>query len=263
MSPSRSTPAEARASSASVRPARTRRSWKLRCGGSPAWRSSVATVMEKAVGSSHEQLTESDLDDRGFTGIGRALARLHAAMETLLGADTGLSAWYEHASCFCLADPESSGAGSFIDAYRKYFEICRSFGESGSGWGVIHGDLHFDNLIVDQAGGEATFCDFDDCCRGWRAMDLALLAFDLGVILDCRDRPAAVAHRRDLIIAGYREEGESHDAELAMLPPFLKLLEVSLYLQFREQKDRAAPESWLGRFFVGREERILEDVPYL
>jgi Ser/Thr protein kinase RdoA (MazF antagonist) len=226
-------------------------------------RSSVATVMEKATGASHERLTESDLGDRGFTGIGRALARLHAAMETLLEADSGLPVWHEHASCFRLADPDGSGAGPLLDAYRKYFGICRSFGEGGPGWGIIHGDLHFDNLIVDPAGRGATFCDFDDCCRGWRAMDLAMLAFDLGVILDCRDRPAAVAHRRDVIVAGYREEGAIREAELAMLPPFLKLLEVSLYLQFRQHLEGAAPESWLGRFFVGREERILEDVPYL
>ncbi len=159
-------------------------------------RAVVATLMEKAIGSSHERLSETNLADRGFTEIGRALARLHAAMDALFGADAGLPPWFAHVSCFCLADPEGSGGGPALDVYRKYFKICRAFGESGPGWGAIHGDLHFDNLIVDQAGGQVTFCDFDDCCRGWSAIDLALLVFDLGVILDCRDRLTAVAHRQ-------------------------------------------------------------------
>ena len=226
-------------------------------------RAAVATAFEREPGTSFVRLSESSLDQSDYAEIGRSLARLHAASDQLSGCDAEIPPWFEQESCFCTSAPARPVGTAILDMYRKSFGICKSFGEGGPGWGVIHGDLHFDNLIFDRAAGRVVFCDFDDCCRGWRAMDLALLVFDLGVILDCVDRSAGVAARRDLIIAGYREGGVLAEAEASMLPHFMKLLEVSLYLQYGGHPERSDPESWLGRFLTEREERILTDAPYL
>jgi hypothetical protein len=44
---------------------------------------------------------------------------MHSAMEGLFGSDAALAPWFEHESCFCLADPERSADGPLLDIYRQ------------------------------------------------------------------------------------------------------------------------------------------------
>lgn len=70
-------------------------------------------------------------------------------------------------------------------------------------YGIIHGDLHLSNMIIDHTKGAVTFCDLDDCCREFFAIDLAMIVFDLGVILQCDGRAKVLAHLAEKIVDGY------------------------------------------------------------
>jgi len=71
-------------------------------------------------------------------------------------------------------------------------------GEPGT-WGLIHGDLHRDNILVDATA--IGFIDFDDCGYGSFTMDLAALleSFERRIARDALDRERL----RSAILEGY------------------------------------------------------------
>jgi Ser/Thr protein kinase RdoA (MazF antagonist) len=136
--------------------------------------------------------------------LGRFAARLHTTpfapppnfvrkhwdLHTLLGGDPGIDREG-------IKSHLRPGDGRVIAAVRARLE--QSFGELGEGretWGLIHADLHPDNLLFQ--GEKVGAIDFDDC--GW-----GCFLYDLAVILSAlRGRPAYGALRQALL-QGYRQ----------------------------------------------------------
>jgi Ser/Thr protein kinase RdoA (MazF antagonist) len=65
--------------------------------------------------------------------------------------------------------------------------------------GLVHGDVHARNVLL-QPSGRLALLDFDDACSHWRAYDLAVALNDS---FDDLQAPAARVARRHLV-AGYR-----------------------------------------------------------
>lgn len=115
-------------------------------------------------------------------------------------------------------DPDPHGV--FGDAERARLDGCRAevarrltaIGTHRSSYGLIHGDLSFENVLVD--GGVPNVIDFDDCGAGWFLHDLAVALYPYEA------EPGFGAAREDLA-RGYRRHGTLSDEMLAELPMFL------------------------------------------
>ena len=59
-----------------------------------------------------------------------------------------------------------------LQPLEAYIDRINSIGTDGDKFGVIHSDMHLDN--VHFRGDELTIFDFDHCAYGWRAYDLAI-----------------------------------------------------------------------------------------
>lgn len=136
--------------------------------------------------------------------VGRFTARLHRApfvpppgfarkswdLHTLLGGDLGIDRQG-------IETHLGPGERRVIAAVRA--RLARTFTALGRGpetWGLIHADLHPDNLLFE--GGGVGAIDFDDC--GW-----GCFLYDLAVTLsELRGRPTYAALRRALL-HGYRQ----------------------------------------------------------
>ena len=64
-------------------------------------------------------------------------------------------------------------------------------------------------------------------------------------------------------LAGYRSENALLEDWLAQIPRFLKLKEICVYAPLIGHPDISLPDTWVGRFMNGREERITNDLAYV
>ena len=246
----------------------------------------LATVTRQAKGTTHELLFPDSVPDRLFTEIGKKLAILHDRSADLPVADFAFSGWQDGENCFNAFNHQSFSDQRIVRKYLAYRDACLAYHESDHpahresdavrakadrSFGIIHGDLHFSNIILDPNDCKVTFCDFDDACLGPHLMDLAMILFDLGVILQSDNKSHDLSKNVSRIIDAYNQETTRDAVSLSEIHDFIKLLECSLYIQYYDDFQRsqvanpqlASPTGWLELFFNGRKERILEDQPFL
>jgi len=82
--------------------------------------------------------------------------------------------FYEYA-----AGPELDVCREAMETMVQEFKVCDAFIEAGLRKGlpeqVIHGDLHYDNVLCDEGTGEVTgLLDFEFCGNDWRAIEVAV-----------------------------------------------------------------------------------------
>ncbi|MDJ0868715.1 MAG: phosphotransferase [Myxococcota bacterium] len=91
-------------------------------------------------------------------------------------------------------------------------ERLQAFGAGPDRWGLLHGDLLPENLLV--GAGAPRLIDFDDCGEGWYVFELATGLF-----------PIQTQENFDAIcrayVEGYRAVRALPDAQLALLPTLL------------------------------------------
>jgi len=231
-------------------------------------RERLATALVRAAGVTHDRLRTDSVDGSLFEAVGSSLAALHGASLRLGDAAAALPAWEIEDNCFNLVDPEPYAAAypDVMAVYQERRAACLGLPRTPGTYGLIHADIHFDNIVVAPGGG-IRFCDFDDLCRGWFAMDLAMVVFDLAVVLEGPDRDAALAHHIAATLEAYNRgaaaAGGPDRLDLDALRPFIALLEAAVYLQCAEFMDGAGEGTWVQRFCDGRGERILSGRDYL
>ena len=73
-----------------------------------------------------------------------------------------------------LAEVRRLGLWTSPPLVDRLLESARRLGEAASSEAIIHGDLHFRQLLVDGAGALTGVIDWIDVCRGPRCVDLQL-----------------------------------------------------------------------------------------
>jgi len=97
-------------------------------------------------------------------------------------------------------------------------------------YGLMHADFNDGNFTLDYDNGDITAFDFDDCCRGWFAYELAC-AWEGGVGRtmfepDAGKRRAYMERYFEQVVAGYESENTLPAGWMDLLPTFLKTVEM-------------------------------------
>jgi Ser/Thr protein kinase RdoA (MazF antagonist) len=98
------------------------------------------------------------------------------------------------------------------EARRTVRTRIDAFGTTPDRYGLLHGDLLPDNILVDEAGPK--LIDFDDCGDGWYVFELATGLFPL---LGTPGFEVA----RDAYLLGYRKVRDLPEEQLELLSTFL------------------------------------------
>jgi Ser/Thr protein kinase RdoA (MazF antagonist) len=93
-------------------------------------------------------------------------------------------------------------------------DMLDDYGQGVSNFGLIHADLHCENILV--TGDSIAPIDFDDAGFGWHMYDLAVILFAE------RDRPQFEAFK-DAVLDGYQALRPLSKTDLRMLPLFILL----------------------------------------
>lgn len=216
----------------------------------------LACAFEKAPGILAEELPNSDWNEHRFTLLGGAVGRMHACLREYTPPSPELARpdWDQLGNCF---HPTEEPQGDLLRQRRaEALAAVQALPRSPDGYGLIHTDLHGGNLLFDLASERITLLDFDDCARGWYAMDIAMSLHDFCVLSDERDKDRFAARFLLAFLRGYLSQHSLDPVWVERLPFFLKLLETGLYCQVAPFYNPLEPNSWVGRFMDQRQERI-------
>jgi Ser/Thr protein kinase RdoA (MazF antagonist) len=123
---------------------------------------------------------------------------------------------------------DSATVARALDVVRT---TTRELARNQDGFGLIHGDLHHENVLF--RGGEVCAIDFDDCGWGFHLYDLAVTLWEL------EDRPR-YEELRDALLEAYAERRplpRDHDTHLRALSLLRRL---QLLLWILESREHAA-----------------------
>ncbi len=222
------------------------------------------TATRKSPGLTHDHLYKDTLSEQAFRSIGNALAIFHKNSQKIGYADWDFPELLDADNCFNVWHYDERIDKRIIGKYEKQRESYAEHLPSQEDYGVIHGDIHFDNIIVDTTSNAVTFCDFDDICRGLYVTDLAMILFDLAIIMRCENKAGVVRNLAEIVVNSYSDSRKVDRISLSEMEGFLKLLELSLFIQYYGLYKNSDPlDGWLKLFYEGREERILCDTPLL
>ncbi|MCU0521940.1 MAG: phosphotransferase [Anaerolineae bacterium] len=143
-------------------------------------------------------------------------------------------------------------------------EELRSLPRTPDGYGMIHADFNDGNFTVDPASGDLTVFDFDDCCYGWFVYELAS-AWESGVgwVLsrNLSDRRAFMERYFGQVLDAYRRETLLPDRWLALLPLFLRVVQMQELVYYLQYLD--GPDEDIRAGLAYKIRCVVDDIPYL
>ena len=102
-------------------------------------------------------------------------------------------------------------------------DVMTHLGEGAGDFGLIHADLHLDNVLFWR--GEVRVIDFDDCGFGYWLYDIAVALWELRYRDDYEDF-------RSALIEGYTQHRPLPPGQLEHLDDFIAAREVAIGLWF-------------------------------
>jgi amicoumacin kinase len=225
------------------------------------------TAFEKVEGTLAENIPPGQWDDVLFRSIGQATGKMHMVSTSYHPARANLTRpqWYESYEVREATDKLALSSDPARDRLTSLIDELHRLPTSPIDFGLIHGDLHFANFII-QPDGRMTLIDFDDCAHGWFAMDIAMALFDVLVLYNASSEEESQHFAQRFLasyLAGYRLENDLSSFCQQQIPNFLKLKELCIYATLIDHPDIVKPGSWVGNFMRGRARRIADGIPYV
>ncbi|HVZ39860.1 MAG TPA: phosphotransferase [Candidatus Kapabacteria bacterium] len=170
-------------------------------------------------------LRDSNLWGEDFVRAwGHALGAMHAASRRFGLAAGGRWEWDREVFFAKARTLIPSGETDVLEELEELMAQTRRLARTPDNFGMVHGDVAPQNFRYDPALGITMF-DFGNCCYHWYASDVAV---SLSVL---RMRPLEERNRhRSWLLAGYLGARPAAEPELRMVPHFLRLRILYVYL---------------------------------
>lgn len=145
-------------------------------------------------------------------------------LEGLLGETPLWGRFWEHANL------SGSERALLLRGRKNARTVLEEYGESPENFGLIHADLHPENIVYN--GGELALIDFDDSAYGWHMYDIA------SVLIEYRLAPDFAA-LREALLEGYLEHRRLAMRDVEMLPAFLLIRGMALIGWYHQRPEHA------------------------
>ncbi len=219
----------------------------------------TVVVFEKAPG---RLATKDDWNDALFTNWGRMLGQMHALTKSYQPSDPSFKrpAWHEDSDLNGVRHIPTSQV-AVIEKHRQMMAYFKSLPTNIDSYGLVHEDMHHGNFFVDK--DRITVFDFDDCQYHWFAADISIPLFY--VMRNKRLNKGTPEFARSFmgcLLEGYSRENNFDKSWLDLMPRFLKLREMILYIIIHYEQAHKTDE-WCREFMDGRQNRIENDIPVI
>ena len=153
----------------------------------------------------------------------------------------------------------ASSQKAILDRFYKLLDYMRGLPQDHDSYGIIHGDLHYSNFLVDH--GKLTAIDFDDCRYEWFASEIAAILFYLIIDREQEERRGVALEFLHSFLAGYKMEKDIDKYWLGQFPVFLKWREIGQYISIHRTCDLNNLNNWCRKFMKNRRQLIEENIP--
>lgn len=200
--------------------------------------------------------------DEYIIQLGTIIARMHEATKSyqpVSNARTRMT-WYDEIISY--SAKYLSPTEPIIDSrFHEIIERINQIPKHPENYGLIHYDLHRGNLFFDQ--GQIRVLDFDDCVYHYFVTDLAIALF-YAVPFDLSDEQRDQSAKRfiQLLMKGYEQIRPLTEEETKLIPLFLKLREIDLYLLLKRSYGEGPYDAWSASYLQNRKERIEQNIPF-
>ncbi|GBF75379.1 hypothetical protein PA598K_03782 [Paenibacillus sp. 598K] len=176
-------------------------------------------------------LPRSRWDASVFGALGRQIGRMHRVSQGYIASGTTgqIGHWHE--------SPEYDFGSAIPAEETRIHDIAievmakvKALPQEESTYGLIHGDLWLENILVDDSS-RLTMIDFQDCERHYLLYDLAVPIYS-ALEYSYTGSGSILEYERSItqaLIDGYREEHELSAEMLAHLPLMLQLKQLFDY----------------------------------
>ena len=163
--------------------------------------------------------------------LGRQIGRLHRLSRKFENQGTikYINDWYDNEEyAFHKYIPKEET--TIREIAQEVLSTIKNLPQSHSTYGLLHGDLWLENILVDS-DSNLTLVDFQDCEKHFYIFDLAVPVYS-AMEYSFVGNGNIVDYGRSItnaIIEGYQEENEISQEMLEKLPLFIKLKEIFEY----------------------------------
>lgn len=197
-----------------------------------------------------------------FKDWGRAVGKLHKLTKDYIPAKTPRFQWYDEylVKDFdrYLPDDQPVIAEKTGDIINK----LKKLNTDRDSYGLIHTDIHHGNFFYDN--GKITIFDFDDCAYKHFISDIAITVFYAIMSRNAfKTKEDFAEFFLEKFMDGYSMENNLEMKWLKMLPDFLKLREVILYIAISRSLNPAEPDEWCENYIKKHKSTIENDMPIL
>lgn len=149
-----------------------------------------------------------------------------------------------------------------IDRGVQLYDTIKGYEQSIDSYGLIHTDLHFDNLFYDEE--KLTIFDWDDCCYKHFVSDIAIIIFYTFGVNHHTDREIEdnVITFLKPFMKGYKTQNRLDIKWMRRLNDYLMLRAVILFIVLHGAGDELINNPWRERFINKFEKRIKHNIPF-
>lgn len=164
-------------------------------------------------------------------------------------------------------DPFYTNARAYLKSeddiiYQRLQEVMdkiRTIPQNRDNYGLIHTDIHFGNVFVDD--NNLTVFDFDDCSYFYFISDIAIALFYFMYFAEV-NRQEIADKFLNTFMKGYNTENKLAEEDYKAMNLFLKFREITLYIVVLRSCDLAT-DKWGQKYHQFYRQRIIDDVAFL
>ncbi len=206
---------------------------------------------------------EEAKDPRTWVELGKQIGLLHKLTKDFNPVHKR-PLWQDD-SLYKIADRILTGDNlPILDALNNQIEKIVSTPTNKDNYGLIHTDLHFGNMVIDDSLN-LTFFDFDDAAYMHFISDIAIVVFYRLFYAErsIEERSERAVWILNHFFKGYAEHNHLPKEELYRLEDFLKLRELTLYTVIIAGGPEVYESDWGNHYIQMYRDKIINREPFI
>lgn len=231
---------------------------------------------DKITGTLAQEMQSNLLNPIFFAQLGKAIGFLHTLSRSYQKEPDYISrlTWEEDDNYFRLRNEKTRELQPFIVRQKELVEKMNTFSRDMTNFGLIHGDLHLENILVNPETFEVSFLDFENSIYGWYLMDLAFILLDFSIVFGRTDKIEFARAFLPPFFEEYSRFCPLDNQKFAQLEILIATLEIGLYVdlypeyvqnyqdpQFSREDNESNSFNWIQSFMENRQARIQQKIP--
>ncbi len=196
-----------------------------------------------------------------FEQMGKVMGKIHRTTKKFIPKKVKRNDWINNSYIKEIENIVPNNEMDIISVKKELINVLRILDKNIDNYGLIHGDFNVGNFVVDN--DNITLFDFDECQYSWYTEDIAIAIYytvypfgDDDIVERNQKAEEFMIH----FLGGYLQENVISIKELKLIPCFLRLRELIVFLGCLKKWDINNLSQWQEDFYNQSKKRIKNKV---